>query len=65
MEFIPGDLFAYQDEYQCRRGLSKLGLVLNVMGKIHDDIDDICLSVYVGGKVTEEWSSFLVKLQCL
>ena len=65
MNFSTGDLFAYQDEYECRRGLAQFGLVLDVMGKIHHDIDDICLTVYVGGQVTEEWSSFLVKLQCL
>ena len=62
MEFESGDLFIYQDDYSYRRGEAKVGLVLDVMGKIHDDIDDICLSVYVGGKVTEEWSSFLMKL---
>ena len=62
MDFEAGDLFAYQDDYACRRGKAKFGLVLNVMGKIHDDIDDICLTVYVNGKVTEEWTSFLLKL---
>lgn len=62
MKFESGDLFAYQDDYASRRGKAKVGLVLGVMGKIHHDIDDICLSVYVDGKVTEEWTSFLVKL---
>ena len=62
MEFESGDLFVYQDEYACRRGESKVGLVLDVMGKIHDDIDDVCLTVYINGKVTEEWTSFLMKL---
>lgn len=65
MVFKVGDLFAYQDDYACRRGKAKFGLVLDVMGQIHDDIEDICLTVMVGGEVTEEWSSFLVKLQCL
>ena len=65
MYFKAGDLFAYQDDYACRRGGAKVGLVLDVIGQIHDDIDDICLTVMVGGEVTEEWSSFLVKLQCL
>ena len=65
MQFEIGDLFAYQDDYACRRGEAKVGLVLSVMGQIHDDIDDICLTVMVGGQVTEEWSSFLVKLQRL
>ena len=65
MYFEVGDLFAYQDEYAFRRGKAKFGLVLDVMGQIHDDIDDICLIVMVGGAITEEWSSFLVKLQCL
>lgn len=65
MDFKEGDLFAYQDDYACRRGNAKVGLVLAVMGKIHDDIDDICLTVIIDGKVTEEWTSFLVKLQCL
>lgn len=65
MVFEVGDLFAYQDDYACRRGKAKFGLVLDVMGQIHDDIEDICLTVMVGGEVTEEWSSFLVKLQCL
>lgn len=63
MKFESGDLFVYQDEYDCRRGEAKVGLVLDIMGKIHDDIDDICLSVYIGGKVTEEWQSFLLKLR--
>ena len=62
MEFKSGDLFVYQDEYAFRRGKSKVGLVLDVMGKIHDDIDDICLTVFIGGQVTEEWTSFLMKL---
>jgi len=61
--FIVGDLFAYQDEYTSRRSLAQLGIVINVMGKIHHDIDDVCLTVMIGGKVTEEWASFLVKLQ--
>ena len=65
MVFEVGDLFAYQDDYACRRGKAKFGLVLDVMGQIHNDIEDICLTVMVGGEVTEEWSSFLVKLQCL
>ena len=65
MQFETGDLFTYQDEYYFRRGSSRFGLVLDVKGKIHHDIDDICLTVIVGGKVTEEWASFLVKLQCL
>jgi len=65
MQFEIGDLFAYQDEYYCRRGSSRYGLVLDIMGRIHHDIDDVCLTVMIGGKVTEEWSSFLVKLQCL
>ena len=65
MDFKVGDLFAYQDDYACRRGEAKVGLVLDVMGQIHDDIEDICLTVMIGGTVTEEWSSFLVKLQCL
>jgi hypothetical protein len=65
MRFEVGDLFAYQDEYYFRRGLARYGLVLNIMGRIHHDIDDVCLTVMVGGKVTEEWASFLVKLQCL
>ena len=51
-----------QDDYSYRRGKAKVGLVLEVMGKIHDDIDDVCLTVFVGGKVTEEWQSFLLKL---
>ena len=63
MQLKTGDLFVYQDEYDHRRGKSKVGLVLNVMGKIHDDIDDICLTVFIGGKVTEEWQSFLLKLR--
>ena len=63
MQLKTGDLFVYQDEYDCRRGKAKVGLVLEVKGKIHDDIDDICLSVLIGGKVTEEWQSFLLKLR--
>jgi hypothetical protein len=62
MEFSVGDLFVYQDEYECRQGKSKVGLVLEVMGKIHHDIDDVCLTVFIDGKVTEEWQSFLLKL---
>ena len=62
MQLKTGDLFAYQDEYSCRRGKSQVGLVLEVKGKIYDDIDDICLTVLIGGKVTEEWQSFLLKL---
>ena len=65
MKFESGDLFVYQDDYACRRGKAKVGLVLNVMGQIHDDIDDICLKVVISGKISEEWASFLVKLQCL
>ena len=62
MCFEPGDLFSYIDEYSCRRGKSSAGIVLNVLGRIHEDIDDVCLTVFIGGKITEEWSSFLVKL---
>ena len=62
MKLKTGDLFVYQDDYASRRGSATVGLVLKVMGKIHDDIDDICLTVFVGGKVTEEWQSFLLKL---
>ena len=58
-----GDLFVFQDEYECRRGKAKVGLVLEVKGKIHHDIDDVCLTVLIGGQVTEEWQSFLLKLQ--
>ena len=65
MKLKTGDLFAYQDDYACRRGSAKVGLVLKVIGRIYHDIDDICLIVVIGGKVTEEWASFLVKLQCL
>ena len=63
MNFKSGDLFAYQDDYTFRRGSAKIGLVIEVIGKIHHDIDDICLTVIIGGKVSEEWASFLVKLQ--
>ena len=62
MQLEIGDLFVFQDEYECRRGKSQVGLVLEVKGKIHHDIDDICLTVLVGGKITEEWQSFLLKL---
>ena len=62
MKLKIGDLFAYQDDYACRRGKAKVGLVLEVIGKIHDDIDDVCLTVFIGGKVSEEWQSFLLKL---
>ena len=62
MKLKIGDLFVYQDDYACRRGKAKVGLVLEVMGKIHEDIDDVCLTVLVGGRVTEEWQSFLLKL---
>jgi len=62
MNLKPGDLFVYQDEYKCRRNNSKVGLVVEVIGRIHHDIDDVCLTVLVGGKVTEEWQSFLLKL---
>ena len=62
MKLKIGDLFVYQDDYACRRGKAKVGLVLEVIGRIHHDIDDVCLTVLVGGKVTEEWQSFLLKL---
>jgi hypothetical protein len=62
MQLKAGDLFVFQDEYECRRGNSRVGLVLEVKGKIHHDIDDICLTVLIGGQVTEEWQSFLLKL---
>jgi hypothetical protein len=62
MKLKTGDLFVYQDDYACRRGNATVGLVLAVIGKIHDDIDDICLTVFIGGKVSEEWQSFLLKL---
>ena len=62
MKLKIGDLFVYQDDYACRRGKAKVGLVLEVMGKIHEDIEDVCLTVLVGGRVTEEWQSFLLKL---
>ena len=62
MKLKIGDLFVYQDDYACRRGKAKVGLVLEVMGKIHEDIDDVCLTVLIGGRVTEEWQSFLLKL---
>ena len=62
MKLKTGDLFVYQDDYACRRGKAKVGLVLEVIGKIHDDIDDVCLTVFIGGKVSEEWQSFLLKL---
>ena len=63
MQFKSGDLFVFQDEYECRRGKAKVGLVLAVKGRIHHDIDDVCLTVLIGGQVTEEWQSFLLKLQ--
>ncbi len=62
MELKSGDLFVFQDEYECRRSKAQVGLVLKVKGKIHHDIDDICLTVLVGGKITEEWQAFLLKL---
>jgi len=62
MNLSAGDLFVYQDDFACRRGNAKVGLVLEVIGKIHHDIDDICLTVYINGKITEEWESFLLKL---
>ena len=63
MQLKSGDLFVFQDEYECRRGKAQVGLVLEVKGKIHHDIDDVCLTVLVGGQITEEWQSFLLKLQ--
>ena len=62
MKLEAGDLFVYLDEYKCRRSKSKVGLVLEIMGRIHHDIDDICLTVFIDGKVTDEWQSFLLKL---
>ena len=63
MQLKSGDLFVFQDEYDCRRGKAQVGLVLEVKGKIHHDIDDICLTVLIGCQITEEWQSFLLKLQ--
>jgi hypothetical protein len=57
-----GDLFAYQDEYEYRRNNSKAGLVIEVIGRIHHDIDDVCLTVLIDGKMIEAWQSFLIKL---
>ena len=63
MKLKKGDLFVFQDDYACRRGKAQVGLVLEVKGKIHYDIDDVCLTVLIAGQVTEEWQSFLLKLQ--
>ena len=62
MNLEAGDLFMYQHEYESRRGSARIGLVIDVMGRIHHDIDDVCLLVLIGGKVVDEWQSFLLKL---
>ncbi len=62
MNLSAGDLFVYQHEYESRRGSARVGLVLDVMGRIHHDINDVCLTVLIGGKVVDEWQSFLLKL---
>ena len=65
MKLEVGDIFVYECDYHELKNRSKTGIVLDIMGKIHHDIDDVCLTVLFNGKITEEWQSFLLNVSYL